>query len=289
VTPRKVSPKQSAPAAVNPARPLLALLTDFGTDGWYVGVMKGVIKGICPGADIVDISHGVAPHSVIEGAMMLWASYRNFPEGTVFVAVVDPGVGTRREPIVLRAAGRWFVAPNNGILGYVTQNEKVSDCRHLCNPRYFLPEAGSTFDGRDIFAPAAAHLAAGVPVADLAPERTRCFSLASTEAAYDHGVIVGNAVYFDHFGNAITNIPRTLFEPHFAAARRKTPVEVVVGRWAVPGIATTYADVRPGEVLAYWGSLGMLEIGVNHGSARDALGIRLLDKVTVRRTGPRGE
>jgi hypothetical protein len=284
VTVRKPARKTAVPAA----RPLIALLTDFGAEGWYVGVMKGVIKGICPEADIVDISHQVTPHSVIEGALMLSASYRHFPPGTVFVAVVDPGVGTRREPIVLRAAGRWFVAPNNGILGYVAQGEKVAECRRLSNPRYFLPAVSSTFHGRDIFAPAAAHIAAGADLADLAPERARCFSLAAAEAAYDHGLIEGNAVYFDHFGNAITNIPRELFEAHFGGTRRKAPVEVLFGRWAIPGIVSTYGDVRPGEVLAYWGSLGMLEIGVNHGSARDALGIRLLDRVTVKRTGPRG-
>lgn len=277
--------------------PLIGLMTDFGWDGWYVGAMKGVILSICPKAQIIDLTHGVTPHSIAEGALLLNAMQRYFPEGSIFVAVVDPGVGTVREPIVAVADGKYFVAPNNGLLGLVLQSAKEWDCRLISNEKYFLPEVSSTFHGRDIFAPVAAHLAAGVSLREIAPKQTECFRLATAAASYDRGYIEGNIIYFDRFGNAVTNITRELYEEGFgvkkrgagkttkASSKAEASVSVIVGNYELPRICNTFGDVKPGEPVAYWGSLGTLEIGINLGNAHQAMGLRLLDKVTVKRIG----
>ncbi|MCX7626488.1 MAG: SAM-dependent chlorinase/fluorinase [Candidatus Sumerlaeaceae bacterium] len=276
-------------------RPTIALLTDFGWDGWYVGAMKGVILSICPHANVVDLTHGVAPHSIAEGALLLNAMQQYFPKGTIFVAVVDPGVGTVREPILAQADGKFFVAPNNGLLGLVLQRATDWECRLISNEKYFLPNVSSTFHGRDIFAPVAAHLACGVPVKEIAPKKTECFRLATAAASYDRGYLEGNIIYFDRFGNAVTNITQELFEKGFGkkqSARKsrriqetEAVVSVVVGNYELPKICKTFADVKPGEPVAYWGSLGTLEIGINLGNAHQAMGLRLLDKVTIKKVG----
>jgi S-adenosylmethionine hydrolase len=275
-------------------------MTDFGWDDWYVGAMKGVIFSICPQARVVDLTHGVTPHSIAEGALLLNAMQREFPAGTIFVAVVDPGVGTVREPILACADGKYFVAPNNGLLGLVLQGAQKWDCRLLSNEKYFRPQVSATFHGRDIFAPVAAHLASGVSAQKLAPRKTDCFRLATAMASYDRGFIEGNIIYFDRFGNAVTNITRELFEQNFApkapkGRTKKAPqggeiaVSVTVNGYELPRISRTFADVKPGEPVAYWGSMGTLEIAINLGNARTAMELRLLDKVTVKRIGEHGE
>ncbi len=269
--------------ALQQRRPLIALLTDFGTEGWYVGVMKGVIKGICPDADIVDISHDVVPQGVIEGALMLSAAYAWFPPETIFLAVVDPGVGSARDPVLLRAHGRWFIGPNNGLLGYVAQRDPDARCRILCEKKFHLPHGSSTFHGRDVFAPAAAHLAAGVDPDALAPRSVDCFGLAASTAWYDRGAVGGDIIYFDHFGNAVTNIPEELFRKHFPGPDTHDSINVHVADRVFTGLQRTYNDVKPGEALAYFGSMGNLEIAVNHCNAREILGLRLLDKVLLRK------
>lgn len=286
-------------------RPLIAMLTDFGSEGWYVGVMKAVIKCICPEADIIDISHKVTPQSVAEGAFMLAACHEFFPPGTIFLAVIDPGVGSAREPVLLKASKQWFAAPNNGLLGPVAQRDNKSQCRRLTNPQYYLGTPSATFHGRDIFAPAAAHLAAGVPWTQLAPEKTMCFGLPASEPSYDCGIIMGNIIYFDHFGNAITNISHKLFMESFnrkipahkrvsASRKAKSPssgetgapaIAIQAGEYVIPGISRAYSDVKFGEALACWGSAGYLEIAVNHGNARSQLGLILPGKVIIRRIG----
>lgn len=277
------------------SRPIIGLLTDFGWDGWYVGAMKGVILSICPTAHVVDLTHGVAPHSIAEGALLLNAMQRYFPKGTIFVAVVDPGVGTVREPILAQADGKYFVAPNNGLLGLVLQGASDWECRLISNQEFFLPEVSSTFHGRDIFAPVAAHLARGVPVKEIAPKKTECFRLATAAASYDRGYIEGNIIYFDRFGNAVSNITKELFDKGFgrSAVAKKSrkgksaepAVSILVGNYELPKICKTFADVKPGEPVAYWGSLGTLEIGINLGNAHQAMGLRLLDKVTIKKVG----
>lgn len=274
--------------------PLIALLTDFGWDGWYVAAMKGVMKTICPECEILDLTHGISPHAVAEAALILNTSQRYFPQGTIFVSVVDPGVGTTREPIIASADGKFFIAPNNGLLGLVMQSAKKFECRLISNCKYFLPEVSSTFHGRDIFAPVAAHLACGVDWKTIAPQKTECFRLAQVAASYDRGFIEGNIIYFDRFGNAVTNISRELFDESFCSSkkpkgRKATPSEpavaIYVGKYTLPRIHKTFADVKPGEPVAYWGSMGTLEIGINLGNARSLMELRPLDKVTIKKVG----
>jgi hypothetical protein len=195
------------------------------------------------------------------------------------------------------ADGKWFIAPNNGLLGLVTQHAARWECRRLSNSAYFLPDVSSTFHGRDIFAPAAAHLAAGVPWTRIAPSRTECFRLVAAAASYDRGIIEGNIIYFDRFGNAVTNISRILFNenielPHVDQGKKgrradspTAAIAIYMGNFVLPKINTTFADVKVGEPLAFWGSMGTLEIGVNLGNAKALLGLKLLDKVTVKRVG----
>lgn len=272
-----------------PTTPVIALLTDFGQEGWYVGVMKGVIASICPEANVIDICHAVAPQAVTEGAIMLSAAYKFFPPGTVFVAVVDPGVGTAREPVILKGGGYYFIAPNNGVLSVVAQQLPGKQCHRLTNTDYMLPDQSATFHGRDLFAPAAAHLAAGVEWTLLAPHKTNLFNLAISTASFDSGIVEGNIVFFDHFGNALTNISRELHEEAFGQAVESEaltpPLAVHIDDWVIPRIGTTYADVPIGEAIAYWGSTGNLEIGINHGNARTQLHLKLLDKVSIRQHG----
>ena len=151
--------------------PILTLTTDFGTKDGFVGTLKGVIWSICPAAQIADISHEISPQNVLAGAFALWRAYPFFTEGTVHVAVVDPGVGTSRRPIAARLGGHTFVGPDNGLFTPMLDNAEKKGWRleivHLTNEKYFLPDVSRTFHGRDIFAPVAAHLANGVPLADL--------------------------------------------------------------------------------------------------------------------------
>src|SRR5690242_2549854 len=150
-------------AARRTAKPILTLTTDFGLSDHFVGTMKGVILGICPEAQIVDISHDITPFEIGEGAYMIAQAYRYFPKKTVHVVVVDPGVGTARRAVLMEAAGQYFVAPDNGVLAMVQSREEGAKFRVITNAKYFLKEVSTTFHGRDIFAPVAAHLAKGVP------------------------------------------------------------------------------------------------------------------------------
>jgi S-adenosyl-L-methionine hydrolase (adenosine-forming) len=259
--------------------PLIALISDFGWDDWYVGTMKGVIKGICRQAEIVDISHGVSAQSIQDGAMTLSAAQPFFPEGTIFLAIVDPGVGSTREPVIVRAENQWFLAPNNGILSFLLRRSQDVQCRKITNESYFLPNPSHTFHGRDIFAPCAAHLANGVEWTEIAGEPAELFGIPISTASYDEGLLEGNVVYFDHFGNGITNIAHALYRRCFTEDQK---LEVLVAGKVIACISRTYADVPIGAPLAYWGSTQNLEIGINRGNARSQLDLKLLDKIIVR-------
>jgi S-adenosylmethionine hydrolase len=251
---------------------LIALLTDFGQRDWYVAAMKGVIKRICADAEPVDISHEVQPQSVVEGAFVLDAAHEWFPPGTIFVAVVDPGVGTLRQPVLMSAGTHWFIAPNNGLLGYIAERYDNPVCRLLDQSQFFLPQVSVTFHGRDVFAPCAAHLARGVPADELAPNIVEPVGIPVPAVIADKDGLRGSIVYFDRFGNAITNIR---FKPKIANAHRVTINELRIT------LTRTYAEVPLREPLAYWGSNGRLEIAVNHGNAREQLNLVLLQAVTL--------
>lgn len=248
------------------ARPLIALLTDFGLRDHYVGTMKGVMLGICPEASLVDISHEVAPQDVVGAALELSAAYPYFPSGTIFLVVVDPAVGSTRRAIAVEAGGYRFVAPDNGVLSVVLERSPLSGAVELTASEYARSTISKTFEGRDRFAPAAAWLATGVPLTALggpAPSLVRIElpSPRATEAGID-----GAVLRVDRFGNLITNIDRATLQ------KLSGVVTVQIGSHVIPRIVATYAEAQPGELCALVGSSDHLEIAVNGGSAAATVG-----------------
>jgi len=248
---------------------IITLLTDFGTVDPFVGTMKGVILGINREARLVDLTHEIPAQDVEAAAFVIHTAYRFFPAGTVHVVVVDPGVGSARRAIAVAAGGQLFVAPDNGVLSYVFIRERqflavAIERRDLC-----LPEVSATFHGRDIFAPVAAHLSLGLAPSELGPAVRNVVRLKVAEPSLGARSVRGQIVYFDRFGNAITNIPRE------ALRSVASPSEVVVeiAGHKIRGLADCYAQGGPDSPIALWGSSGYLEIAVRCGSAQQRLGL----------------
>lgn len=257
---------------------IITLLTDFGMEDAYVASMKGVILTLCPEAVLVDISHFTPPQDVRSGAFLLSTAFREFPAGTVHLAVVDPGVGTARKAIAIRTPRYFFVGPDNGLFSWVLSQDDKVEVRCLENPQYWRPTVSATFHGRDLFAPVAAHLAMGVPIDRLGPPCDPMRAEWSTPILDAEGVH-GEVIHVDHFGNAITNLDReTLMS--FAAMDLWT---VDCGGASIHPVVAAYGELGKGEILALIGSSERLEIAVNQGSAAKALGIHTGDRVSVHR------
>ena len=250
-------------------RPVIALLSDFGSRDHYAGTMKGVMIGICPDVTFLDITHDITPHDVVEGALQLAASYRFFPAGTIFLAIVDPGVGSPRRGIAAEAGDYRFVAPDNGVLTAVLDEVAPKRIVELTERRYARATVSRTFEGRDRFAPAAAWLARGIELAALGRPAgaVQRLDLPRPSVAGDH--VAGEVLRVDRFGNLITNIDRATLEQVTGAG----PLTVMVGAQRVHGVVATYADVPPGELCALIGSSNYLEIAVNAARAAEILGI----------------
>jgi len=249
-------------------RPVIALLSDFGTRDHYAGTMKGVMIGICPDVTLIDITHEITPHDVMEGALQLAASCRYFPSGTIFLVVVDPGVGSPRKGIAAEAGEYRFVAPDNGVLTAVLKDIPPKRVVELTERRYARPTVSRTFEGRDRFAPAAAWLAKGIQLAALGRTITTYHQLEIPQPVVDDALL-GVVLLIDRFGNLVTNIDRRTFE----AFSRGQPVALSVAAHPVAGVVATYADIHSGEVCALFGSSEHLEFAVNGGSAAAALGV----------------
>src|SRR6267143_4655414 len=230
------------------ARPVIALLTDFGLRDHYAGTVKGVILGICPDVTLVDISHDVPPHDVLAGALELAASYRYFPAGTIFLAVVDPGVGSARRGIAAEAGEYRFVGPDNGVLGVVLDEHPPRRVVELSDRRYARPTVSRTFEGRDRFAPAAAWLAKGTDLGALGRSAASVQRLEVPQPEIDANRVVGQVVRVDRFGNLITNIDHRTFERLADRA-----LDLRIGAHQVSKVVSTYADIAPGEVCALVG------------------------------------
>lgn len=255
---------------------IVTLLTDFGTVDAFVGVMKGVILGINPAARLVDLTHEIPAHDVEAAAFVLHTTYRFFPPGTVHVVVVDPGVGSARRAIAVEAGKQVFVAPDNGVLSYVFAREPAFEAvaverRDLC-----LAEVSATFHGRDVFAPIAAHLSLGLPLEELGPRVESVVQGAIAQPVAEGRRAWGRVVYFDRFGNAITNLPREL-----VVGATESEVKVVVGGHTVRGLAHCYEQGGQEAPIALWGSSGYLEIAVRRASARDLLGLTRGQEVVI--------
>jgi S-adenosylmethionine hydrolase len=280
-------------------RPVITLTTDFGVADGYVGTMKGVILDIAPHAQLVDITHEITPQNVRQTAYVLYTAIPFFPSHAVHLVVVDPGVGSARRPIAVRSAHGTFVGPDNGVFSYVIAGvpfaePSVEAVVELAHPRYRLPRVSHTFHGRDIFAPAAAHLAAGVPIDQLGPAVPDPVTLPLPRLEVGPKVVRGEVLHADHFGNVITSIGLLLWqgdelslEPIFQGrggqkARFAAGRALVVARGReIPRVHRTYADVKPGQPLALVGSEGHLEIAVREGSGADRLGLRPGDPVEL--------
>lgn len=249
-------------------KPPIALLTDFGYRDHYVGVMKGVIASIAPAANVIDITHGIAPQAIAAGALVLAQSWRYFPPRTIFVAVVDPGVGTRRRPIAIETtAGARFIGPDNGLLWNAANQAGLRRVVELTTARYRLAEVSATFHGRDIFAPAAAHLWCGVRMAALgSPLPALTPAPAAPIVSVARNELAGSIVYVDGFGNLVTNIDRDCYE-RFARRFRGLRLSVRIGKRSPIEIVRAYGEARPGSPLATFGSFEMLEVAVRDGSA----------------------
>jgi S-adenosylmethionine hydrolase len=256
---------------------IITLITDFGDKSGYVGVMKGVILSTNPDCRIVDITHQISPQDREEAAFVLKSAYPFFPPETIHLVVVDPGVGSIRKPILIEAGTHWFVGPDNGVLSFAFLTEECKEVREITNTRYFLPRVSSTFHGRDIFAPVAAHLSLGVPAHALGEELKHCVLLEALEPEILEGVIKARVVYADHFGNVISNISYTLFN----AVVADKPFRITIGETVIETISPSYADAREGEIIALFGSSQQLEIAVRNGNCQRTLQIEKGAEISV--------
>lgn len=252
---------------------VITLTTDFGTSDNFVGVMKGVVLSIDPSARIVDLTHDLPRHDVTGAAFSLFCAYRYFPPGTIHVAVVDPGVGSNREIAAVKASGHVFIAPDNGLLSYILDEAPNHEARLVRNFALALESVSRTFHGRDIMAPAAAHLSRGVPFEKLGPSAAKLFRLPPLNAEISPNEIKGRVIHVDHFGNLITNI--------LAAQVMSRPI-ITMGTLTITGLSDSYSAVEPGAYLALAGSSGFLEIARNMGRAEKQPGLTVGSPVLVR-------
>jgi hypothetical protein len=251
---------------VVPPPQIITLLTDFGTADIFVGSMKGVILGINPQAQVVDLSHEVPPHDIRAGAFRLHSAVRYFPPGTIHVAVVDPGVGSERRPLLVFTAEQYFLAPDNGLLSYVLDLELDVEIRELTAKQFFLGSIGSTFHGRDIFAPVAAWLSRGEPIESFGPLVETIVQFEVRRPVQKDGTLIGEVQHIDRFGNLITNITNENLR-ELAGLDFHEAVHVRVGHTEVKGLLRCYADASPGSLSALINSDGWLELFCNQARA----------------------
>jgi S-adenosylmethionine hydrolase len=258
---------------------MITLTTDFGLEDPYVGSMKGVILSINPRVRVIDIAHQLPAHHIIRAAYLLREVCPRFPPETIHVAVIDPGVGGQRRPVLLKIEDRFYIGPDNGVFGLLLEDFTLQGAWRLDNPEFFLPSVSQTFHGRDIFAPVAAHLAAGIPPASFGPTITDPEQRPFPPHYEETAELRGQVVWVDRFGNCITNLPNK-----------------VVSRWArgasyviqaaskrMTQVSTSYESTPEGEALALFNSVGLLEIACNQARADRSLGLAEGDSVVLKK------
>lgn len=259
---------------------LITLLTDFGTADYFVGAMKGAILSVNQEARIFDLTHEIPAHDIRAGAFTLLASYNTFPPATIHVAVVDPGVGSARRPLVASAGGQFFVGPDNGLFSYVFEREDDARIFHLMREEYFRHPVSATFHGRDIFAPIAGALSNGVAPAELGEEIKDYARLEpSVPVVRDDSTLEGSIIHIDRFGNCVTNFTREhLSEEMFTRGAR-----VLINEDEITAFRRFYAegDVNSGDLFAIWGSAGFLEIAALKDSAARRLRVRRGQSIVI--------
>jgi S-adenosylmethionine hydrolase len=263
-----------------PYRPVITLTTDFGTNDHYVGAMKGVIVDIVPDAQIVDITHAVQAYDVLDGALAISQAYSYFPNGTIHMVVVDPGVGTARRPILASSDGYHFVAPDNGVLSMVYAREERIHVRHITSDHYFRQPVSNTFHGRDIFAPVAAYLAKQVDSHKFGDEIEDFVKFAAPKPKpAGENKIRGVVLKIDRFGNLVTNVTAADVPALFVT--NPGAFKIVVGTREITDIRTAYAEGGPGEVFGILGSMGYLEIVANRAAAAQITGAGKGSEVSI--------
>lgn len=262
---------------------IITLLTDFGTSDEYVGLMKGVILSINPSTTIVDVTHQIDSQDTMQAAFAIQAVYRYFPAGSVHLIVVDPGVGTSRVLLASEMSGHFFVAPDNGVLTLLFDEDDVTSLIRITNSKYFLDSVSQTFHGRDIIAPVGAHITRGVALKQLGIDMDPADAVWLDNfqpLTLDSGEIVGRIVAADHFGNLISNIDVQML----AAARRigqENRIRIKIGSHVIYAMSESYGSGRPDTPLALIGSRGYLEIAIKNGNAAQVLDARKGDAVRV--------
>jgi S-adenosylmethionine hydrolase len=254
---------------------IISLLTDFGNEDHYVGTMKGVILGINPSLKLVDITHNIPPHDIAEASYLLSCYYRYFPKGTVHLVVVDPGVGGKRKPLIAVAGDYYFVAPDNGVLSFVSAREEIQ-AFEIIETKFLLPQRGTTFQGRDLFAPVAAQLASGVSPHLFGPKLANFTRSSVPEVEVMDEVLAGEVIHIDRFGNIITNIDRQLFNRYV-----KKIIEIEVNKRKLTEIKRSYEEGEGDEAFAIFGSNDYLELSVYRGRADSFLSLSRGDKIKV--------
>jgi S-adenosylmethionine hydrolase len=262
------------------ARPIIALLSDFGTRDHYAGVMKGVVLGIVPDVTLIDVSHDLPAHDIPFASLELAATYKYFPAGTIFLVVIDPGVGTQRRGIAAEAGDWRFVAPDNGVLTGVFHDVPPKKVVELTERRYARPTVSRTFEGRDRFAPAAGWLAKGVQLPALGRAITDYHLLDPARPQLDGAVLRGVVVRIDRFGNVVTNLDRRSCEK---LANSTGALHLTVAGHSIARIVSTYSDIAAGELGALFGSTDHLEVAAHAASAAERLGISTGALVELRR------
>lgn len=265
---------------------IITLTSDFGNRDWYVGVLKGVLLKICPGVEIVDISHEIAPHDIMEAANVLKEILPHYPKGTIHVCIVDPEVGTDRRAIAIETDDYTLIGPDNGIFSLARESSTdTQKIYKLDKPEFWLnSKPHMTFHGRDIFCPAAAHLASGKKLEQLGTPIDDIQDLRWVQSITDKAGIQGWIVHVDHFGNCITNISRSEFEAYsrnFVDESNMPKIKSYVGSAIIDGIQETYASVPVGEILLLFGSSDYLEVSVNSDKASTLFSIKRGDPINI--------
>lgn len=264
--------------------PFVAILTDFGKDSHFVGLLKAVIFSINPNAKILDLCNDIESHNILGAYLIIWKSYKYFPRGTTFLCVVDPGVGGERIPICVEAEGYKFVGPDNGIFSFFTNNNIKHKVYELQNKSFFLPKVSHTFHGRDIFAPASAYLSMGIPPSKLGTKIKKMKIIDFPKPHFENDKLVGEVIWFDKFGNIVTNISEFDLS-RFSGISKKCcfdSISVLFRDEEIQGIKSSYDSVKKNELVAIIGSLEFLEISANMGSGKKILKAEVGDEVAIK-------
>ena len=261
-------------------RGVITLTTDFGHTDPYVGIIKGVIFGINPNATVIDLSHNVPPQDVFCAALVLTSAVQYFPQGTIHVGVVDPGVGSKRRPLLIEAEGSFYIGPDNGLLSFAVKEKKITSIIELRNDAYFLKPTSATFHGRDIFAPVAAHLSLGIAAKALGNPVDKFVTIDWPRLSERNGSLEGEIIYIDRFGNLVTNIRAEDLQPFTAGG-----LTISVRGHKLYGLNSTYASGAEKELSALIDSWGLMEIAQFRGSAQAFSGAQRGDKIFVHHAG----